>query len=184
MSIIRNTLARAALAALLLVSACARLIGTPPPSPENDLTTTLVRAESEVLGSRFGVADRLLADFAVRHPASPEMYEATFWRALYKLDPANQTASPREVVPLVNAYLASSPTAPRRAAASTLRRLATALDRPAAPPVVSSSDSLTAPAAKAPDKLRDEEIQRLKEELAKANAELERIKRRLAQPNP
>ena len=35
---------------------------------------------------------------------------------------------------------------------------------------------------KVDDRARDEEIQRLKDELAKANAELERIKRRLAKP--
>ena len=34
------------------------------------------------------------------------------------------------------------------------------------------------------DKAQSEEIARLKDELAKANAELERIKRRLAQPKP
>ena len=38
--------------------------------------------------------------------------------------------------------------------------------------------------SRADEKARDEEITRLKEELSKANAELERIKRRLAQPNP
>ena len=38
-------------------------------------------------------------------------------------------------------------------------------------------------AVKAEDKARDDEILRLKDELAKANAELERIKRRLA-PRP
>jgi len=34
------------------------------------------------------------------------------------------------------------------------------------------------------DKAKDEELQRVKDELAKANAELERIKRRLTQPKP
>ncbi|NUS34720.1 MAG: hypothetical protein HOQ17_16870, partial [Gemmatimonadaceae bacterium] len=47
----------------------------------------------------------------------------------------------------------------------------------ATPPATAAAPS-PAPAA------NTEEVQRLKEELAKANAELERIRKRLSQPNP
>jgi hypothetical protein len=57
-----------------------------------------------------------------------------------------------------------------------------ATDRSIAPSTATGSTAgatpSTAPAA------RDEEMQRLKDELSKANAELERIRKRLSQPNP
>lgn len=58
-----------------------------------------------------------------------------------------------------------------------LRRIATALER-------SSGAVASSAAGAAPAPSREEEFQRLRNELAKANAELERIKRRLAQPKP
>lgn len=171
------------LAGLLALSACSPFWrGSRGPDIQNEWSTTLAQADREVLASRFGVADKLLADFAQQHAQASEGVEATFWRALYKLDPANSAATPREAAALLDAYLASSLTVPHRGAATALRRVAGALDKPAA---VASAGVPNAPATStAGDKARDEELARVKDELAKANAELERIKRRVATPKP
>jgi hypothetical protein len=183
---IRTMLSCAALSGLLLAHGCAQIRAanaTPRAPMEGQLTATLQQAEREVLASRFGVADRLLNDFAEKHPNTPESVETGFWRALFKLDPANQTGGPREALVLLDAYLSASQTIAHRGAATSLRRVAVALDRP--PTVVAASPAGGAkPDAKADERPGADEVARLKEELAKANAELERIKRRLAQPNP
>lgn len=192
MTTIRNRLARASLGVLLFAGGCAQLRAanaSPSPVDEGALTATLQQAEREALASRFAVADRLLADFASAHPNTAAAVETGFWRALFKLDAANQSASPRDAIAMLDSYLAISAPVSHRGAASALRRVAIALDRPAT--VVVSASGATAGGrtdakadARPDDKAREEEVQRLKDELAKANAELERIKRRLAQPNP
>ncbi len=182
---------RAALAGLILAAGCSRLLAanaSPAAPMEGQLTTTLQQAEREVIASRFGVADRLLIDFAEGHANTPEAVETSYWRAVFKLDPLNLTARPRDAAVLLDDYLNAPVTIAHRGAATVLRRAAMALDRPAMPsqPLSSVAAGSTAPAAAAPAdaKARDEEMQRLKDELAKANAELERIKKRLSQPNP
>ena len=180
------------LAALLLTAGCAQLrAANASPAPmEGKLSTSLQQAEREVVSSRFGVADRVLVDFAESHPNTPEAVETAYWRALFMLDPANETASRRDAVAMLDSYLNAPIAVMHRGSATTLRRIAAALDRPA--PVAAANPPSAAPApraepkadTKAEDKSRDEEVQRLKEELAKANAELERIKKRVAQPNP
>jgi len=180
-----------ALAGLLLAEGCGplRAASASPQAPmEGQLSTTLRQADREVLAARFGVADRLLTDFAEQQPDAPERVEVGFWRALFKLDPANPTATPRDAIALLDAYLASRQVVAHRGAATSLRRIAVALDRP--PTVVVASPAPTAPSTRPearpetrPDTNADE-VQRLRDELAKANAELERIKRRLAQPSP
>lgn len=188
----RFVLTRAALAALLFAGGCAQLraASASPPAPmEGQLTATLQEAEQAAQQGKFGVADRLLVDFAERFPNTPEALETGYWRAVFVLDPANATAGPRDAIALLDGYLAAPVIVAHRGAATALRRIAGALDRPRA------AASAPAPSAgcacadaksdtKAGDASRDEEVQRLKSELAKANAELERIKRRLAQPNP
>jgi hypothetical protein len=189
MTTTRSRLAHAALAGLLLAGGCAQLRAanaTPPAAMDGQLTATLQQAEAETTLSRYGVADRLLAAFAETHANTPEAVETQYWRALFKLDPANQTATPRDAIVLLDGYLGASVTIAHRGSASGLRRAAVALDR--TQPVVAASPAPQAtPAAgsAAPaDKSRDEEVQRLRDELAKATAELERIRRRLSQPNP
>ena len=189
---------RAALAGLILAAGCSRLLAanaSPAAPMDGELTTTLQQAEREVIASRFGVADRLLIDFAEGHANTPEAVETSYWRAVFKLDPLNLTARPRDAAVLLDDYLNAPVTIAHRGAATTLRRAAMALDRPAmaldrpampSQPLSSAASGSTAPAAAVPAdaKARDEEMQRLKDELAKANAELERIKKRLSQPNP
>jgi hypothetical protein len=146
--------------------------------------TALAIASQESSAGRHAIADKALADYAARYPASGDAAEANFWRALYKLDPANASGTTREAAQLLDSYLAL-PMIARRTEALTLRRLVTALENRPAPGNASSSATppRTDP-AKPEDKAKDDEIARLKEELNRANAELERIKRRLAQPKP
>ncbi len=151
------------------------------PASRGEWSATLVQASSEASSGRYAVADRVLAEYTTRNPASPDAAEAMYWRALYKLDPANQGASTREAITMLDSYLGASG-APHRAEALALRRIAVAMESRAVPAV---GAVVTPPKTDvAPDKAKDDEIQRLKDELARANAELERIKRRLAQPKP
>ena len=153
---------------------------TPAPVARADWSTALLQASQEASGGKYSAADRILLDFTTRYPASGEAVESMYWRALYKLDPANPVSGARDAGVLLDSYLGSG-NATHRAEALTLRRVATALEaRASAPAAVAPAKPDTPPN----DKAKDEEIQRLKEELAKANAELERIKRRLAQPKP
>lgn len=197
MTAFRTHLRRTTPALLLFAAGCAQLraaSATPPTPLHYQLEATRQEAEREVLAMRHGSADRLLAEFATRFAGSPEATETGFWRAVYMLDTANHASSPRDAVALLDSYLgASSAATLHRGAALSLRRAAAALERPMgaadATPSIPGSPAVpggrveTRSEARA-DERRDEEIQRLKEELAKANAELERIKRRLAQPNP
>ncbi|MEP6991329.1 MAG: hypothetical protein ABJA80_10410, partial [bacterium] len=149
-------------------------LAEPIPAGRTEWTPLMLQAAQESAAGRYAVADQLLADFSTRYPASVEASDALYWRAVYKLDPGNSASTPRDAGVLLDGYLASGATA-HRTEAHTLRRVATALDARATavatPPKVD--------VVKVDDKVRDEEIQRLKDELAKANAELDRIKRRL-----
>jgi hypothetical protein len=175
MSAVHVRAAALSLVGLLALSACSPLRGgSPGPDIPSEWASTLAQADREVLASRFGVADKLLADFTAKYAKTSEGYEATFWRALYKLDPANGTATPHDAAVLLDAYLTSSLTVPHRGAATSLRRIAGVLDKPSAVAVAGAPTASTA----------SEELARVKDELAKANAELERIKRRVATPKP
>jgi hypothetical protein len=174
----------AAFVAMVLLTDCAALRGGPANAPvDGEWNTTLTQARQEVLAMRFGVADHILSDFADRHAGTMEALDASYYRALFKLDPANATGTVRDAEALLDAYLAVSGPLPIRADATTLRRIATTLEHGNATATSSPSSTASSPAS-ATDKARDEETQRLRDELAKANAELERIKRRLAQPKP
>jgi hypothetical protein len=134
---------------------------------------------TEARESRTAAAEKALADFAERYPGSPEAAEVTYWRAVLKLDPAN-AASIRESMAMLEAYLANAPAGTHRVEAETLRRLGLALEQrntalAAIPPAV---------APRPDDKARDEEVQKLRDELAAANAELDRIRRRVSRPRP
>jgi hypothetical protein len=167
-----------------LLSACTT--GQQPVSElspaQNEGAATILQAAQEVNDGRYGVADRILTDYSARYPTSPEGADATYWRALYKLDPANPNAAPRDAIALLDSYL-SGLAGTHRTEAQALRRLANAMEaRAVATMTTATPTKVDAP--KPEDKAKDEEMQRLKDELAKANAELDRIKRRLAQPKP
>jgi hypothetical protein len=172
-----------ALLATMLAAGCATLRGGPANAPvDGEWSATLAQARQEALDTRFGVADHLLSDFATRHAGTMEALDAGYYRALFKLDPANATGTVRDAEALLDAYLAVAGPLPMRADATTLRHIATTLERSST--VATSSATAGGSSAAAPTPARDEELQRLRDDLAKANAELERIKRRLAQPKP
>ena len=184
MNLLRLNTARLLVVAAIL-TACTTVqphLADPAPAPSEG-TTTILQAAQEASAGRYAVADKILSDYSARLPSSPEAADATYWRALYRLDPANVNAAPREAVVLLDGYL-SSTMGTHRVEAQALRRIAAAIDaRATAAPAM----AITPPKTEVPkpeDKAKDEEMQRLKDELAKANAELERIKRRLAQPKP
>lgn len=167
----------------LAVSACTTAqprLAEPAPTARAEWTQWLRQASQEAAAGNYAVADRLLADYASRYPATPEAAESMYWRGLYQLDPSNAVTSPREAVVLLDGYLASG-TATHRAEAQTLRRVASMLETQSRAP---SMTTVKPEVVKVEDKARDEEIARLRDELARANAELDRIKRRLAQPKP
>ncbi|MDQ2665945.1 MAG: hypothetical protein M3Z05_08040 [Gemmatimonadota bacterium] len=178
------THARSFAAALgLALSACATTtprLAEPSPTARADWTSWLLQASQEATAGNYAVADKLLTEYEARYPASPEAAEAMYWRALYKMDPSSPVAAPHDAAVLLDGYLASGITT-HRTEAQTLRRVASSLDaqgRSVTPAPVKAEG------VKVDDKAREEEMARLREELSRANAELERIKRRLAQPKP
>jgi hypothetical protein len=184
MTTLRTILRLAGVAALSAMGGCAHLRAatTGPVLPmEGQLTATLRQADAEAVALRFGIADRLLAEFAEMHPNTPEALETAFWRAVFKLDPSNQTATRREALALLDGYLDGNTVVAHRGAAIALRRGATP-ERPVA--VAPTPDAAPSPAPAAAPAANAEEVQRLRDELAKAKAELERIRKRLSQPNP
>ncbi len=156
----------------------------PAPLLRSEWTTAQTQAANEVLAGRYGVADKILLDFAVRFPSSPEAIETAYWRALYKLDPANRTASARDAGALFDAYLGAPVASAHRADATALRRVASVLERASEVGPAAAGAVTPAAAARPDERASNEEVQRLRDDLAKANAELERIRRRLAQPKP
>lgn len=159
------------------------------PAPQRELSKVLADARAAQDSGRYADADRLLADFAGRYPGSPEALETTYWRALVQLDPANQSASVPGGIAELDQYLAGGPKVAHYEEAGTLRRLAMevqAATRLAATSLTTQTSQAhtAAQASSMDDKARDAEIQRLKDALAKANDELDRIKRRLTTPTP
>jgi len=168
-------------AAMLLAGAACQSSPSPAPTPEPTAATewprTYVQATTDAREGRLPAADRALVAFVTRFPGSAEATEVPYWRAVIKLDPANP-ASSHEALVLLDAYLADTTFRVHRLEATTLRRLQAALEARTAALAVQAATPVVRPE----DKARDEENQRLRDELAKANAELTRIKRRLTRP--
>ena len=170
-----------ALVVLLTGSGClpSRHQSEAPPAPTaaSEWATVYARAITDATESRTAAADRALADFAQRYPGSPEAGEVTYWRALLKLDP-NNAAAVRESMTMLDGYLASAPAGTHRFEAGVIHRLGLAIEqRNAAIAAIPAT-----PAVRPEDKARDEELQRLRDEVTAANAELARIRRRVARP--
>ena len=163
----RNGVRRVALlmATVSLVSACVPRRGTPERSTaqvERQWTTTLDAALAASGEGRYGDADKTIAEFQAANVGTPLAAEAIYWRALLALHPANRHGSPREAAELLDRYLGTRSPA-RRREAQALKRIAT---------------QLRAAASDTTDEAR------LRAELAKAQEELELIRKRLAQPRP
>jgi hypothetical protein len=126
-----------------------------------------------------------------KHDSSPEaVADSLYWSAVRNLDPTNKNGTLDAAIANLDAYLVSPAKQKHAAEAAVLRSLArnaqqlarveATLQQRAAVDNKQKSE----PDNKARDEEMVKEIQRLKDELAKANDELERIKKRLVAPKP
>jgi hypothetical protein len=194
----------AVLAFAVAGTGCAALSARTTASPERAWPDVLTSAQQNVSSGRFETADSVFADFATRYPGTKEAVETTYWRALLRMDPNNPRQSLTSAMASLDGYLADARPRKHVAEAATIRRVAGQLDglnKLAANALAQAKDATVtakdakaqaadaaaaaAAATKAADApTADAEIKRLKDELAKANAELDRIRKRLAQPPP
>ena len=161
----------------LLIGGCARPPASPPVSPAMEFGNAIEAARQRVDSGDYPAADRILAEYALKHPGTAEAREIPFWRAMYIVDPQNRTASIAQGIRALDLYLASDGTIWYRPQAEVLRRTALVIQsirQAQAPRQVNGRDTVFI--------TREEEIAALRDQLAKANAELERIKKRLANP--
>lgn len=175
----------------LILAACADL-PLAQPGIQTDWDRTLYNARRDVDAGNYFAADKLLDEFVRVHPDSRQAREIAFWKAAYLVDPANERGSLAAGIAALDNYLASTDsTGWYRNEALLLRRTAAAAE---------GVSALATAAAGSPgggkdtvvvvSRSRDEEIAALKdqlaknkEELTKVSAELDRIKKRLANPN-
>lgn len=173
----------AAVSIILLSSACASVQQAEPGGPTPAAWGALLNTTDFLANAgRHAAVDSTLLAFERGHPGTRAADEVLFWRALYKLDPRSSAATRAEGRALLNAYVASPTTSWYRAQANVLRHLAQELTAaepgPADTIFVAGDTSAGAVAA------RDRMIRTQRAEIARLNAELERIKRRLATPTP
>jgi hypothetical protein len=149
------------------------VIPAEPPWP-GTLAAVLAAADA----GRFAAADSILHAFGQSEAGTPEAGEAAFWRVLLRADPRNPEFTPADARAALDAYLGSQPGPMRRTEAAVLLGF------------LATADSLRAAqtnfraAAESRDRARDEELQKVRDELQRTQAELDRIKRRLASPKP
>ena len=181
---------------ILVGSACAHLPQMEPGLVERDWNRTRAETRRNVEAGNYHAADRLLAEFARVHPDTREARETAFWRGAYLVDPANTLGSLSGGIAALDGYLASEPEGWYRTEAELLRRTAVAAQGLAAGASKNWVDTVVIVTTgrnsePGPRRSRDEEIAELrsqlarsKTELAEAQAELDRIKKRLANPSP
>ena len=163
----------------------------------------LASAQSAAIDGNFARADSTLAWFATEYPGTHEALETAYWRALFRMDPSNPQTSLPAAIASLDAYIGDSRRREHLTEALSLRRVARQLDGLSriAANAMSAAKEATTTAANAKAQVADanarvdaakqetppaaeHEIRRLKDELAKANAELDRIRKRLSQPPP
>ena len=158
-------------------AACSKGPAASAPAPVTPFNMAVMAAEKRVDAGDYAGADRILSDFAVKAKGSPEATETAFWRALYMVDPNNKTTSMADGVKALDIYINTTGAKRYKMEAVVLKRTAQAvlaLRAAQATPRIAGRDTVFVN--------REDEIAALKDQLAKANAELERIKKRLANP--
>lgn len=154
-----------------------------PPVANRDWPQTLAEAEVAAGEHHYADADRLLAEYAQAYPGSEGAVESAYWRGLLALDPDNHDGSPQTAAALFETYENGLGSRPHRLEADLLRHVAQRLAMTSPPTLASTAPQpALAPDRTADLKAKDTEIQKLKDELAKANDELDRIKKRLTAP--
>jgi hypothetical protein len=186
---------------LLFAAACASLVPGRV-TPASEWKHTLDIALRQANQGHFEAADSTLANFASTHAGSNEALETAYWRAVFKLDPSNRAASVPQAIASLDGYLMDNRPRQHITEATTLRRAAAqleALNRLAATASSQAREAASSAAnakaaasearadaraanADASSDAKDAEIKRLRDELAKANTELERIRKRLGNP--
>jgi hypothetical protein len=200
---VRRWLRTAGLATLLALPLQACVTVRPPhfmrPVAEREWGRTLAEARRLATVGQFVAADSLLSIFAGRHHGTPEATETLYWRGVFRLDPANGHATAQQALPALRAYVERGAAAEHPAEAQTLLRLAEQIAtlttmaanalaaQSEAPPTGGRGGGGGAVAAPRPGEAataaqQEAEIRRLRDELAKTNAELDRIRRRLVDP--
>jgi hypothetical protein len=165
------------------------------PDSKREWPASLEQAQTAATQKRTEAADSILARFAARHAGSREALETAYWRALFKMDPVDRPESLTPAMALLDSYLADPRPRDHVAEAFSLRQIATQLEAletratslaATIPRETREPVSVRPPAEQRPatDQSAADaaEIKRLKDELAKANAELERIRKRLMRP--
>lgn len=161
----------------LVTVACSKPPAVVAPAPAAEFAGAIEASRQKVDAGDYPAADRILADYSLRHQGTPEAREISFWRAMYIVDPANRTASIAQGIRALDIYLATEGTIWYRPQAEVLRRTALVIQQvrqAQMPKLVNGRDTVFIS--------REEEVAALRDQLAKANAELERIKKRLANP--
>ena len=175
------SLNKIAVATLIVFAACSspqQPAGKAPIPASDAYVNALATADKRVEQGDYSGADRILSDFALKARGTPEGTEVAFWRALYMVDPKNPTSSMAEGVRALDIYLTTEGAKTYRSQALILKRTAQtvlALRTAQANARVSGRDTVYV--------TREDEILALKDQLEKANAQLERIKKRLANPS-
>ncbi len=166
------------IAIAFVVAACGKpSSAAAPPPPAAEFATSIEAARQKVDAGDYAAADRILSDYSLRHQGTAEAREISFWRAMYLVDPANRTASIPQGIRALDIYLATDGAIWYRPQAEVLRRTALVIQQvrqAQMPKQINGRDTVFIS--------REEEVAALRDQLAKANAELERIKKRLANP--
>ena len=166
------------LAASVMVAGCSRGPAAPGPVPVKAYEEVLDSAHDRAKGGDYSGADRILSDFAIKARGTDEAREIAFWRALYMVDPSNRRSSIAEGIRALDIYLSTPDTRWYRSQAEVLKRTAQAVQ------ALRTTAETARPVGRDTVYVnREDEIAALKDQLAKANAELERIKKRLANPS-
>ena len=154
-------------------------------APHGEWVRALDSSNQAAVAGRYAEADSILIAFSRNFEGTREALEAEYWRAVFMLDPANRNASLEAGIAALDKYLSASPPPPHRREATTLRRLASQFETVSKLAAANTSTPTSAPRTViVDDHSKDEEIARLRAELAKANEELDRIKKRLGTPKP
>ncbi|HEY0779575.1 MAG TPA: hypothetical protein VGD56_16525 [Gemmatirosa sp.] len=177
-----------AVASIAVVACAARRPHRPEPvvDPVAQVwATTLDSARVAMADGRGPRADTILTAFRTEYAGRPQSAEALYWRALARLDLPAPPGGVRLAVTDLDAYRATLAPA-HLTEAVVLRRMLTQLDSARAITIVVDRPATTSRAGLVPRdtlRAREEELQRTRADLSAAQAELDRVRRRLAAPS-